>query len=61
MALQVKITAVVAVPLFAAAIFEFAFIIALTSRDAQRLWEHPMTFMVGVLTVQRGYPDRRRV
>ena len=49
-ALQVKITAVVAVPLFVAAIFEFAFIIALTSRTLNGRISH-RTFMVGILTI----------
>ena len=49
-ALQVKITAVVAVPLFVAAIFEFAFIIALTSRTLNGRISY-RTFMVGILTI----------
>jgi hypothetical protein len=49
-ALQVRITAVVAVPLFVAAIFEFAFIIALTSRTLNGRISH-RTFMVGILTI----------
>ena len=49
-ALQVKITAVVAVPLFVAAIFEFAFIIALTSRTLGGRISH-RAFMVGILSI----------
>jgi hypothetical protein len=47
---DVRITAVVAVPLFVAAIFEFAFIIALTSRTISDRVSY-RAFMVGVLTI----------
>jgi hypothetical protein len=49
-ALQVKITAVVAVPLFVAAIFEFAFIITLTARTLGGRISY-RSFMVGILTI----------
>jgi len=52
-ALQVRITAVVAVPLFVAAILEFAFIIALTARTVSGRISY-RAFMVGVLTIIAG-------
>ena len=52
-AVPVRITAVVAVPLFVAAIFEFAFIIALTSRTLSGRVSY-RAFMVGVLTIIAG-------
>jgi len=52
-ALQVRITAAVAVPLFVAAILEFAFIIALTARTVSGRISY-RAFMVGVLTIIAG-------
>jgi len=49
-ALQVKITAMVAVPLFVAAILEFAFIITLAARTLSGRISY-RTFMVGILTI----------
>lgn len=49
-ALQVRITAMVAVPLFVAAIFEFAFVITLTARTLNGKVAY-RTFMAGVLTI----------
>jgi hypothetical protein len=49
-ALDVRITATVAVPLFVAAILEFAFIIALTARTLYGKVSY-RAFMVGVLTI----------